>query len=138
MAMKFIVSAGGILLKDKRILLIKRAPQKKSFPNCWGLPGGKIEDSDTSVEAGATREVKEETNLDFFNLKRLGFYEYCFRDRDIVSVSHLYLGDFRGDEKPQKEEVSEMRWYSYEEAISLDLAFRAKEVIEELHEKSLL
>ena len=50
--------AGGIVEKDNKILLQRRADN-----NRWGLPGGLLELNETYLEA-AIREIKEETGLD--------------------------------------------------------------------------
>src|SRR3989344_3616603 len=33
----------GILIKDNKFLITKRAPTEKAFPNQWTVPGGKLE-----------------------------------------------------------------------------------------------
>ncbi|CAM5998809.1 unnamed protein product [Sphagnum balticum] len=54
------IYAAGLLIvtKDKKVLFLKRGPDG-DHPNEWGLPGGKIEDGETPVEA-AIRETHEE------------------------------------------------------------------------------
>ncbi|VVB76967.1 ADP-ribose pyrophosphatase [uncultured archaeon] len=52
--------AVAALIKDGRILLIKRA--KGSYAGMWGLPGGKIEGAEHASEA-AVREVLEESGI---------------------------------------------------------------------------
>ena len=47
-----------VVIKDNKILLNLR-----SDTNTWGIPGGEIELGE-SLEETATRELKEETNLD--------------------------------------------------------------------------
>ena len=54
-----IKAVGAVIVKDKKILLTKRAAYKKSYPNCWDAPGGDIKDGETPKEA-IVREVKEE------------------------------------------------------------------------------
>lgn len=52
-----------IYLKDgNRVLALKRAPNKKIFPNKWSGFGGKVEPGEDLVEA-ARREFLEETGL---------------------------------------------------------------------------
>ena len=50
-------AAGGVVLRDGRVLLVHR-PRYDD----WTLPKGKLEDGE-SWEAGALREVEEETGL---------------------------------------------------------------------------
>ncbi len=42
--MNILITAGAIIINEERkILLVLRPADKKIFPNCWALPGGKIE-----------------------------------------------------------------------------------------------
>ncbi|MEI7562651.1 MAG: NUDIX domain-containing protein [bacterium] len=42
--MNLLITAGAIIVdEDNRILLVLRPADKKIFPNCWALPGGKTE-----------------------------------------------------------------------------------------------
>ena len=57
----FVVYVDGICIKDKKILLLKRA--NDPFRGFWHVVGGQVEDNETLKEA-IIREFKEETNLD--------------------------------------------------------------------------
>ena len=57
----FVVYVDGICIKDKKILLLKRA--NDPFREFWHVVGGQVEDNETLKEA-IIREFKEETNLD--------------------------------------------------------------------------
>jgi 8-oxo-dGTP pyrophosphatase MutT (NUDIX family) len=76
MALEFSISAAiFIVSKDRKVLILQRNPTD-SFPNKWTVPGGKMNDKDGDFSAGedfcyypaeysATREVKEETGIEF-------------------------------------------------------------------------
>ncbi len=53
------------------ILLMKRAPHKKIFPNHYNGLGGHIE-RDEDPQSGAVREIKEESGLDVTNVRYWG------------------------------------------------------------------
>ncbi len=53
------------------ILLMKRAPHKRVFPNHYNGVGGHIE-RDEDPYTGALREIKEETGLDVVNMRYCG------------------------------------------------------------------
>lgn len=57
------------LIKDNRVVAIKYIT--KNNMDFYDVPGGKIEENETSIEA-AIREFKEETGMDVYNLKYIG------------------------------------------------------------------
>tara|TARA_R100000008_G_scaffold31878_1_gene17772 strand:- start:308 stop:787 length:480 start_codon:yes stop_codon:yes gene_type:complete len=53
-----------ICVKEKdKILVIKRSKDEDTKQGHWDLPGGHVDDEDRSIEAGALRELEEETGL---------------------------------------------------------------------------
>lgn len=54
--------ACAVFVRDGHVLLMKRAPHKAWYPNCWDLVGGHVEPSE-SVEAALIREAQEEVGL---------------------------------------------------------------------------
>lgn len=63
--------ADVILVNQKGdVFLLQRSKESKMFPGMWGLPGGHVDEGETSIEA-AKRELKEETNIDALSLTRV-------------------------------------------------------------------
>ncbi len=52
-----------VCLNDEQQFLIIRRSNIDSRAGQWTIPGGHIDDDDNSIEAGAVRELDEETNL---------------------------------------------------------------------------
>ncbi len=50
-------------LNDKQQFLIIRRSDVDDREGQWTIPGGHIDDDDSSIESGAIRELEEETNL---------------------------------------------------------------------------
>lgn len=50
-------------LNDKQQFLVIRRSDIDEREGQWTIPGGHIDDEDSSIEAGAIRELQEETNL---------------------------------------------------------------------------
>lgn len=126
-----IIGVAAVILKVKRILLIKRGENAEKFPNIWGLPGGKKEENETPEEA-AIREVKEETSLDFIPERLL--MKVNFPDR----IGYRYIGKWKGEVKIKEPELSGYGWFTYEEAVKLELAFDHMKTLEKLHEEKLI
>ncbi|WP_414836967.1 NUDIX hydrolase [Candidatus Nanohalococcus occultus] len=67
----------GALMKEQRVLMVKRSERETSSGK-WCLPGGKVEEDETPREA-ALREIKEETDL----------------EADIVDEGDVFLNETR-------------------------------------------
>jgi 8-oxo-dGTP pyrophosphatase MutT (NUDIX family) len=52
-----------VCLNDSDEFLILRRSKTDERAGQWTIPGGHIDEKDNSIEAGAIRELKEETNL---------------------------------------------------------------------------
>lgn len=126
-----ILAASGIILQDKKILLLQRSHYTENYPEYWGCPGGRAEVGETA-EQNVIREVKEECNLDFIptEIIKTGIWQ----DRKY----YRFLGNWTGEIMIQNLEVMNYDWFSYDEASKLNLAFDYREIIQLLKNKQLL
>jgi 8-oxo-dGTP diphosphatase len=126
-----VLSASGIIIKNKKILLLQRSYYTQLYAGFWGCPGGRAEIGETA-EQNVIREVKEECNLDFIptEIIKIGTWQ----ERNF----YRFLGSWNGEIKIQEEEVLDFNWFSAKEALNLNLAFDYAEIIEILaHKKHL-
>ena len=59
MAVRMVRVVVGALVRDGRVLLAHRRPDKRAFPGVWDLPGGVVETGESEADA-LTRELHEE------------------------------------------------------------------------------
>lgn len=118
--MRNIVNA--LLLCDDKILLARRSPHRKAYPDLWSFPGGHVE-GDETLDQALCREVSEELGIAPIT------YHLMSRISDPNATSepicyHLYaVTAWAGDPAIIDEEHSELRWFSLREANALtDLA----------------
>lgn len=130
------VAASAAILQDGKILLVKRVDDASTCPGMWTFPAGGVDATDQSVQEAVVREVKEETNLDFTPTRKWNFYESVADGKRAVSL--VFLGDWTGTIKLQKEELSDWRFFTYEETREFELAFAYREVVDDLHDAGLL
>jgi 8-oxo-dGTP pyrophosphatase MutT (NUDIX family) len=123
----------GIILKNARFLITKRAPTEKAFPNKWTVPGGKLELTDYAKRPKDTsshwynifenllkREVMEETGLKIKNIRYLTSLSYI-RSDGIPTLIASFFADHQEGEVKLCPALTEHAWVTLEEAKNYDL-----------------
>lgn len=112
-----------IINNDKtKTIFQKRCPNKKLYPNTWDIAvGGHISTKEEPLNA-ALREMQEELGLYYkdFDLKELELVKETLQYDDIYSNEFIYTYLIYDDVDLndiilQKEEVSEVKWFTKEE-----------------------
>ena len=83
----------GVAVKYQDKLLLCKRNNLGSFPGMWSIPGGKLEDNETTQE-GAKREFLEETNINIndIELKFAGLIPRTTRDgKRVKGLMYVYL-----------------------------------------------
>lgn len=128
-----LVGVGTVTIKNGKILLVKRAFDPGA--GRWSIPGGLVETGEKLSEA-ATRETEEETGLKVEVLELINVFDMIDLDADKRTRYHYVIVDFLskpvGGKERASEEVTEMRWVTFEEAKALDLTKTARKALEEL------
>ena len=111
MADRSLTHAGGVVLRDGRVLLVRAKPA----PYGWVLPKGHIEKGETPAETAA-REVREEAGVEATAGTEVGVLEFeSPKNGRVRSVYFLmrYVRDVPA------EDDREIRWCGIEEALAL-------------------
>ena len=128
--------AAAFILKGKKILLIKRPDDTELFPGHWTGVGGRMKHPGEPLKEVVKREVKEEVGLDFEPTEPIYFGETI--EKGIHNIGHGFLGNWSGNIKLNKKEVTKCGWFTYEEARKLPLGFAFPEIIKLLHKRKIL
>jgi len=111
----------AICRRGERVLLARRA----MGPGIgrWGFPGGMQELGET-IEAGARRELVEETGIEAEPLRIIGGSNVIGRDEQDRVRAHFtliaVLLEWRTGEGAPIEDASEVGWFTLKEAEALD------------------
>ncbi len=108
-------SAGGVVIKDRREVLLIKNPS-----NIWTFPKGHIEKGETKEQA-ALREVKEETNIDAEIVMYLGEISYFFtwRGVKVFKTVYFYLMRYVSGIPVPSWEVKDAKFFPLERAQNL-------------------
>ena len=124
-------SAGGVVVRQGdrlEVCLINPAGRR-----VWGLPKGGVEPGETPQQA-ALREIAEETGMSGVVEDELGSIDYWFSARDqggrIHKTVHYYLVRATGGTTDGHDhEVTEARWVTVDDALSLMTYPNEREIV---------
>lgn len=121
-----------ILNEENKVLIIKRASQRKVFPSNWDIPGGTLEPGEDPAE-GALREIKEETSLE---LDEISLYDYTHNidtEKNKQFIRLIFIGTYEGGEvQVNPEEHEEYAWVDIDNMKEYDLVYYLPKLIEQL------
>lgn len=118
------VFTSGILLRDGKVLILKRGSAAPTYPKIWDTLGGHVSERE-SAEDCMRREAKEECGLDVEIKKSGRVYEYV--DSYGRSIVIPYLLESESDEVKLSSEHIEYKWIKPEEIKDLECVPDLKE-----------
>lgn len=71
----FKIAVSAFIVRNDRLLILKRADDETFLPGVWEVPGGGIDEGE-SIEEGVIRETLEEAGIHVTPQKLFGFFEY--------------------------------------------------------------
>ena len=128
-----ITTVAAIIKNDKDEILLTRR-NVEPFKEQWCLPGGHIDENEKALDA-VIREAKEETGLDF-EPEFVTYLDEIVPEHGWHAVVLVFAGKGTGELAAQEREVTDIGWFSLEEACSLSLAFEHNKILDEYSLKS--
>ena len=120
---------GCLIIHQDRFLLLKRK-SNKSYPNMWGLPGGKVEEEE-SFEAAVIREVREETSINIEAPIFVNQYHVVSTEENFIYILFVINLYKIPEVVVEPEEHSDYEWVILEKALSLPLVAHCDDVLKD-------
>ncbi|MCQ9144755.1 MULTISPECIES: NUDIX domain-containing protein [Brucella/Ochrobactrum group] len=106
----------AVLVGSQGVLLGRRSPDRRAYPNRWSFPGGHVEAGE-SFERALQREIQEELGLTLHSFSFLTTIEIA----SPAASFHLFtVTAWDGRPAIRDRGHTELRWFMPEEACALD------------------
>ena len=123
--MKQEISCGTIVIKDSKVLIVRQ------LDGYYGFPKGHMEDGETYIDT-AIRETKEETGLDvIIDSKKVYKTNYIINNEINKTVIFFKAIPKNNRIVMQKDELMDIGFFSYSEALKLLSFDNIKELFKE-------
>ncbi|KAB2786278.1 NUDIX domain-containing protein [Brucella anthropi] len=106
----------AVLVGSQGVLLGRRSPDRRAYPNRWSFPGGHVEAGE-SFERALQREIQEELGL---TLHSFSFFTSIEVANPAASFHLFTVSAWDGRPAIRDREHTELRWFMPEEACALD------------------
>jgi len=122
----FRIAAKSFIIKDGKLLILKRDSDDIQKPNIWEIPGGRLELGENPSE-GIKRETKEETGIDIDVLYPLNIRHFVRDDKQTITML-IFLCKAVNDKVKLGKEHSDFEWIPLEKCKEKLTDFFHKEV----------
>ena len=120
-----VIVSGTLMEKEGKYLLIRQNGGHDKGK--WWIPAGTLEDGEYVLDT-AIRETFEESGYNVKLSGILGLYNKIIRDKTVMGI--IFKGDIvSGNLNFNPEEISDARWFTYDEILEIQDELRSKEAL---------
>lgn len=122
----------AFIVKENKLLMVKKSKDDPKNPNKWEVPGGRMEFGE-AVDEHIKREVKEEVGLDIQIGEPFAIWTWKIKKQKsdgtseevqivaVASVCYTDTTDISDSGQVEDDYLSDMRWVPIDEVMSYDL-----------------
>ena len=113
------IGVGVAVISNKKVLLVKESAGRNV--GCWGIPKGKVDPLE-NIEQAALRELHEETGLNGKLIRLTGLRSDLRNEQ--VALFFVFTATVDSEQVPEiqdKQEISEIGWFTADEVKELEL-----------------
>ena len=104
--------AGVLVVDQGKLLLVRRAFEP--FKDWWDVPGGFLAEGE-HPEAGAVRELEEETGLHIRLTSLVGIFMDVYETSGDATLNVFYTGEVAGGVATAGSDATDLRWFAIDE-----------------------
>ncbi|MFH1505629.1 MAG: NUDIX domain-containing protein [archaeon] len=108
----FRIAVKSFIVKDKKLLVLRRASDDVQKPDIWEIPGGRLGLGENPYD-GLKRETKQETGLDIEVLQPINVAHFVRDDKQTITMI-IFLCKALDDKVKLSEEHSAYEWVPIE------------------------
>lgn len=110
----FQVNSSVVILNGQNhVLLAKRSENEDVYPGLWCIPGGKLEATDSCLEEGLRREVREEIGVEISDIKLME-NDTNFKS-DINKLYLIFIAKYESGDPQPLDSTEEIAWFDIDE-----------------------
>jgi 8-oxo-dGTP diphosphatase len=111
---------GAVIKNEDKFLLVEERIKSRNNDLYWLFPGGGVEYME-KLEDAVIRESKEETGLDVKPIGTFAISQKADPKENYHAVNLLFLASVVGGEIKSEQNANNLKWFTLEEALKLNL-----------------
>jgi 8-oxo-dGTP diphosphatase len=108
----------ALLVRNGCVLLARRAPHRKAYPDLWSFPGGHVEPGETLAQA-LIREMGEEIEVTPTRFVATGTIADPNEVADPATYHMFVVSEWTGEPRLIGDEHSTLRWIAFDAAANM-------------------